>query len=38
MPSIWSHTVIVLDILSMKVFVWALGQLFTWSSSSGAAR
>jgi len=28
MPSIWSHALIVLDILSMKVFVWVLGQLF----------
>jgi hypothetical protein len=31
MPAIWSHAVIVLDILSMKVFVWVLGQLFTWA-------
>jgi hypothetical protein len=31
MPSIWSHALIVLDIVSMKVFVWALGQLFTWA-------
>jgi hypothetical protein len=31
MPSIWSHALIVLDILSMKVFVWVLGQLFTWA-------
>jgi len=30
MPSIWSHALIVLDILSMKVFVWVLGQVFTW--------
>jgi hypothetical protein len=31
MPSIWSHAFIVLDIVSMKVFVWVLGQLFTWA-------
>jgi hypothetical protein len=31
MPSIWSHTLIVVDIMSMKVFVWVLGQLFTWA-------
>ena len=31
MPSIWSHALIVLDIVSMKVFVWVLGQLFTWA-------
>jgi hypothetical protein len=31
MPSIWSHALIVLDILTMKVFVWVLGQLFTWA-------
>ena len=31
MSSIWSHTLIVLDIMSMKVFVWVLGQLFTWA-------
>jgi hypothetical protein len=30
-PSIWSHTLIILDIASMKVFVWMLGQLFTWA-------
>ena len=30
MPSVWSHALIVLDILSMKVFVWVLGQLLTW--------
>jgi hypothetical protein len=27
----WSHALIVLDIASMKVFVWVLGQLFTWA-------
>jgi hypothetical protein len=31
MPSIRSHALIVLDILTMKVFVWVLGQLFTWA-------
>lgn len=31
MPSIWSHTLIVLDIASMKVFVWVLGEMFTWA-------
>jgi hypothetical protein len=31
MPSIGSHTLIVLDIVSMKVFVWVLEQLFTWA-------
>jgi hypothetical protein len=30
-PSIWSHARIVVDIVSMKVFVWVLGQLFTWA-------
>jgi len=30
--SIWSHAHVVLDIVSMKVFVWALGQLFTWAA------
>ena len=29
--SIWSHALIVVDIMSMKVFVWVLGQLFTWA-------
>ena len=29
MPSIWSHALIVIDIVSMKVLVWALRQLFT---------
>ena len=27
----WSHARIVLDIVSMRVFVWVLGQLFTWA-------
>ena len=31
MPSILSHALIVLDIASMKVFVWVLGELFTWA-------
>jgi hypothetical protein len=31
MPSIWSHARIVGDIVSMKVFVWVLGKLFTWA-------
>ena len=31
MPSIRSHARIVVDIVSMKVFVWVLGQLFTWA-------
>src|SRR6476659_6945064 len=31
MMSIWSLALIVLDIVSMKVFVGVLGQLFTWA-------
>jgi hypothetical protein len=31
MPALLSHALIVLDIASMKVFVWVLGQLFTWA-------
>jgi hypothetical protein len=31
MSSMWSHALIVVDIMSMKVFVWVLGQLFTWA-------
>jgi hypothetical protein len=31
MPSFWSHALILVDIVSMKVFVWVLGQLFTWA-------
>jgi hypothetical protein len=31
MSSIWSHALIILDITSMKVFVWVLAQLFTWA-------
>ena len=31
MPSIWAQAHIVVDIVSMKVFVWLLGQLFTWA-------
>jgi hypothetical protein len=31
MPSTGSHILIVLDIVSMKVFVWVLAQLFAWA-------
>ena len=31
MSAILSHALIVLDIASMKVFVWVLGQVFTWA-------
>lgn len=31
MSAILSHALIVLDVASMKVFVWVLGQLFPWS-------
>ena len=31
MSAILSHARIVLDIASMKVFVWVLGQLFNWA-------
>src|SRR5918992_1581774 len=31
MPGALSHSLIVLDIVSMKVFVWVLGQMFTWA-------
>jgi hypothetical protein len=31
MSAILSHALIILDIASMKVFVWVLGQLFTWA-------
>jgi hypothetical protein len=31
MPFTWAHARIVIDIVSMKVFVWVLGQLFTWA-------
>ena len=34
MPSIWSHVGLVIDIESMKVFVWVLGQLFPWAVDS----
>jgi hypothetical protein len=30
-PSIWSQTFILIDIASMRLFVWVLGQLFTWA-------
>ena len=32
MPSAWSHLLIMLDIVSMKVFLWVLGSLFTWAT------
>ena len=31
MPSTCPRALIVLDIVSMKVFLWVLGQLFTWT-------
>jgi hypothetical protein len=31
MLSIWSHALLVGDIVSMKVFVWTLGELFAWA-------
>ena len=31
MPALLSHALIVLDIASMKVFVWVLGHVFTWA-------
>jgi hypothetical protein len=31
MTATWSHARIVIDILSMKVFVWVLGTLFRWA-------
>jgi len=31
LPSLWSHVLIVVDILSMKVFVWVLKHLFAWA-------
>jgi hypothetical protein len=31
MPSIWSHASTLVDIVSMNVFVWVIGQLFTWA-------
>ena len=31
MSALLSHALIVLDIASMKVFVWVLGQLFAWA-------
>jgi hypothetical protein len=31
MPAVLSHARIVLDIASMKVFVWMLAQLFAWA-------
>ena len=35
MPSIWFHTLILVDIMSMKVFVSVLGHLFTWVDLNG---
>jgi hypothetical protein len=31
MPSLWSHALLVVDIVSMKVFVRALGAVFAWA-------
>ena len=31
MPSVWLHALIVLDIVSMEVFVWILATFFTWA-------
>ena len=31
MPSIWSHALLVVDIVLMKMFVWVLGELFAWA-------
>jgi hypothetical protein len=31
MASIWAHAFLLVDILSMKLFVWALGELFAWA-------
>jgi hypothetical protein len=31
MPSIRSHALLVVDIVSMRVLVWALGELFAWA-------
>ena len=31
MQSIWSHALIVLDVVSTRVFVWVVGQLFAWA-------
>ena len=28
----WSHALLLLDIVSMKVFVWLLGTFFTWAT------
>jgi hypothetical protein len=33
MPSIWSHALLVVDLVSMKVFVRALGKLFAWATT-----
>ena len=31
MPSICSNTLVLVDIMSLKVFVWVLGHVFTWA-------
>jgi hypothetical protein len=31
MPSICSNTLLLVDIMLMKVFVWVLGRVFTWA-------
>jgi hypothetical protein len=31
MPATWSHALILVDFVSMKVFMWVLGKLFTWA-------
>jgi hypothetical protein len=36
MLSIWSHTLIVLDIVSMKMFVYVLGTFFTWAADANS--
>jgi hypothetical protein len=36
MASLWAEARLVLDILSMKMFVWALGRLFPWALGTTA--
>lgn len=31
MAPIWTHALLLVDILSMRVFVWILGKLFAWA-------
>ena len=31
MASIWTHAVFLVDLLSMKLFVWTLRELFAWA-------